>query len=93
MFQNKFPKHPLASVNQKDLCIQEIKSNRITKTDEKFWYGLLKSIFITVKIIRRSSDHAVISWVYMNYKLFLDVETYDIIMETQNRICFGTLIQ
>ena len=64
-----------------------------TKPAGKFWYDLLKSIFITVKMIRSSSDHAVFSWVYNNYKLFLAVETDDILMETDNIICFEIITQ
>ena len=57
------PKHPLASRNQKELCIQAIKSILGTKPAEIFWYDLLKPIFVTVKMIRISSYHAVLSWV------------------------------
>ena len=44
-------------------------------------------------MIRISSDHAVFSWVYNNYKSFLSVEIYEILLATQNRICFERLIQ
>ena len=50
-------------------------------------------MFITVKIIRSSSDHAVFSWVYINYKFFLVYDTDDIIMATHNIICFEILMQ
>ena len=69
------------------------KTNPRKKSYEKFWYDLLKSIFVTVKIIRISSDHAVLSWVYNNYKSFLGVETYYILLETHNSICFEILMQ
>ena len=44
-------------------------------------------------MIRRSSDHAVFSWFYNNYKDFLDVETDDILMAKENRTCFEILTQ
>ena len=37
-------------------------------------------------MIRSSSDHAVFSGVYRAYKSFLDVETDNILMTTDNRI-------
>ena len=42
---------------------------------------------------RSSSDHAVFSRVYKNYKSFLVVDTYIILMATHNRIFFEKLIQ
>ena len=42
---------------------------------------------------RKSYDHALLSWVYRNYRSFLAVETDDILMETDNIICFKILIQ
>ena len=83
-YKRKWPKHPLASINQKELCIHAIKSIQGTKYDGKLWYELLKSILIDVKIIRISSDHAVFSWVYKNYKSFLAIEIYVILMATDN---------
>ena len=65
-YKIKSPKHPLASINQKELCIQEIKPIRGTKTAGKLWYDLLKSISLTVQMIISSSDHAVFLWVYKN---------------------------
>ena len=44
------------------------KVNTGNKPDRKFWYDLLESIFITLKMIRSSSDNVVLSWVYNNYK-------------------------
>ena len=44
-------------------------------------------------MIINSSDHSVLSWFYNNYKYFLAVETYDILIETQNRIFFERLVQ
>ena len=42
---------------------------------------------------RSSSEHAVFLLIYMNYKSFIAVETYEILMATQNRICFEILMQ
>ena len=42
-------------------------------------------------MIRSFSDHAVFSWIYKNYKSLLAVETYDILMATENIICFEIL--
>ena len=64
-----------------------------TKPAGKFWYGLIKYIFITIKIIRSSSDHVVFTWVYNNYKSFLAVETDDILLAIENGICFEILTQ
>ena len=83
----KWPKHPLASINQKELFIQAIKSIQCKKPARKLWYDLLKSIFITVKMILSSSGRAIFSWVYNNYKSFLALEIDDIIMATENIIC------
>ena len=44
-------------------------------------------------MIRSSSDHDVFSWIYKTYKYFLAVEKYDIIMATENIICFEILTQ
>ena len=44
-------------------------------------------------MIRISSNHAVLSWVYKNYRSFPAVETYDTLMETDNRIRFEILAQ
>ena len=44
-------------------------------------------------MIRRSSDHALLSWVYRNYKSLLAVETDEILMATENIISFERLTQ
>ena len=44
------------------------KSIQGTKPAGKLCYDILKSIFITVNIIRSSSDNDVLSWVYNSYK-------------------------
>ena len=67
MVQNKMAKTSISF--QKSKVIQG------TKPAGKFWYDLLKSIFITVKIIRSSSDHSVLSLIYINYKSFPAVDT------------------
>ena len=89
----KCPEYPLSLINHKELCIQAIKSIQGKKPAVKFWYELLKSIFITVNIIRISSDNDVLSWVYKNYRSFLAVKTHDILLETQNRNIFERLMQ
>ena len=33
-------------------------------------------------MIRISSDHAVLSWIYNHFKYFLAIETYENLMET-----------
>ena len=58
--KRKWIKKTLASINPKELCIQAIKSMHGTKPAVNVCYGSLKSIFITVKMIRISSDHAVL---------------------------------
>ena len=42
-------------------------------------------------MIRISSDHTVFLWAYNTYKIIIAVETDDILMATQNIICFETL--
>ena len=64
-YKIKFPKHPLASRNQKNLRIQEINQYK-EQNLIKILVRTIKSIFVTVKMIRSSSDHADLSWVYMN---------------------------
>ena len=62
--------------------------NKVNTRNKTFWklqYDLLKSILVTVKIIRSFSGHAVFLWVYNIYKSFPSVETYDILLETDNR--------
>ena len=44
-------------------------------------------------MIRNPYEHAVFTLVYMNYKSFIAVETYDILLEIQSRICFEILMQ
>ena len=44
-------------------------------------------------MIRSSSDYDVFSWLYRTYNYFLVVETYDILMSTENIICFERLTQ
>ena len=63
------------------------------KTSGNVYYDLLESNFITVNMFWSSSDRSVLSWTYKNYKYVLSVETYDILMETQNSIWFEILIQ
>ena len=92
-YKIKRQKYTLASSSQRELCIQAINSIQGTKPAGKLWYDLLKSIFITVKIIRLSSDHAVLSWVLKNKKSLLYVETYYILMTTENIICFERLTE
>ena len=74
-YKRKCTKHSLASINQKESRIHTIKSIQGKKPSGKLWYDLLKSIFIVIKMNRRSSEHAVFSWVYKNYKSFFDFET------------------
>ena len=91
MVQNKMAK---TSISLKKSKRTLYSSNQINsgKICWKFWYDLLKYIFITVKMIISSSGHDLFSWIYNNYKYFLSVETYDILMETQNMICFEKLM-
>ena len=44
-------------------------------------------------MISISSDHTIFSWNYENYEYFSSVETYDILMATQNSILFEIMIQ
>ena len=67
MVQKKMKKHPLASINHKELRIKT-KKNQETKPSGKLWYDLLKSIFITVKIIRSYYNNTVFSCLNKNYK-------------------------
>ena len=69
------------------------KFNTSNKTARKLWHDLLKPIFITNKITRNSSDHAVFSWVYKNYKSYLSVEKYYIPMVKENINFFERLTQ
>ena len=62
-YKIKCPKHPLAPINQKYLCIQVMNSIQLTQPAGKFCYDLLKSISITIKMTRSSFHHAVFSWV------------------------------
>ena len=44
-------------------------------------------------MIRSSYYHNLLSWVYKNYKSLFAVETYEILLVTENRICFEILMQ
>ena len=55
---------------------------QVTKPAGKFYYELLKSIFIVVEIIRISSDHAIFHCTCQTYKSILEAEIYDILMDT-----------
>ena len=93
MFQKKMDKISISFNKSKGTLHLINQINTRNKTCLKFCYDLLKSIFITVKMIRSSSDHAVFSWIYKNYEYFLAVKTDDIFMETQNIIFFEILMQ
>ena len=80
--QNKMTKTTISLKKSEGIMHSVIKSIQGTKPAGKLWYDLLKSIFINVKMIRISSDHAIFSWVFNTYKSFLAVETDDILMET-----------
>ena len=54
-------------------------------------YDLFKSILITVEVIRSSSEHSVFLCKYITYKTIFEVETDDILVATQNIICFEIL--
>ena len=75
----------LSTHNPKELCIQAIKSTQGTEPEGKFLYDLFKYIFNTVEMISSSYDHYVFTWNYQTYKSILAVETYNILMATQNR--------
>ena len=77
LVKNKTSKTSIRLKKSERIMHQAIKSIQGTKPDEKFWYELLKSIFINVKIIRSSSNHYVFSCVYKQYKSFPSVETDD----------------
>ena len=44
-------------------------------------------------MIKSLSDHAVFSWIYKTFKSFLAVDTYDLLVATQNRIFLERLIK
>ena len=44
-------------------------------------------------MIISSYEHSVLSWVYKTYKSFLAVETYDILVATDNIIFFEIITQ
>ena len=50
---------------------------QVPKPAGKFYYELLKSIFIVVEIIRISSDHAIFHCTCQTYKSILEAEIYD----------------
>ena len=72
-YKMKWPKNPLVLINQKGFYIQEIRSIQGKKPAGKFCLDWLKSISITFKMIRSSSDHAILSWIYKTYKYFLAI--------------------
>ena len=86
-------KHPLTSINPKEIFIQAIKSIQGTKASGKLLHDLLKYIFIIFNIIRSLSDHAVLSWIYRTHEYFISVKTDDILMAKQNRVLFEILIK
>ena len=83
-----------SSLSKPGVTIHSVKCiNPRKKPAGKIWHELLEPIFITVKIIRSYSDHVVFLWVYNNHKYILAVETDDIILTTENIICFERLTQ
>ena len=68
-------KYPLDSIDKMKLYIKAIKSTQGRKSAGEFWYDLLKSILITVKTIRSSSNYAVFScinpFLWLRYMTFL----------------------
>ena len=67
--------------------------NPSNKTCCKILVWINKINIHNCKIIISSSIHSVFSWVYNSYKSFLVVETDDILMTTQNILCFEILTQ
>ena len=65
------------------------KTNPRKKPAGRFWYDLIKSIFIAIKMTR--IDNALLSCIYKDYKSFLDFETDDILLATYNIIFFERL--
>ena len=59
----------------------------------KFFYDLLKPVFITSEMIKSYYDHAVFTWTYKSYKSIITVDTDEILMTTQHRIFFERLNQ
>ena len=92
MVQKKMAKTYISFNKLKGNLHSSNKINPRGKTAGKFWYDLLKSIFVKVKLIRISYNHAVFSWVYMNCKYFLAVETDGILVATHNMIFSGRLM-
>ena len=86
-------KTPIIFKKSKITISSDNQINSEGKYAVNFWYDLIKSIFIKVKIIRSSSEHAVFSWIYNLYKYFIAIETDYIPMATHNRVCFERLMQ
>ena len=86
-FKIKCPKHPLSSRNTQELCIQYITSIQGTKLSGN---SAMNYSNISLSQSRLSE---VLSYMYNTYESFIAVETYYIIIVTQNRICFGILIK
>ena len=65
MVQIKISKISISFKKSKGYINSINQINPRKKLAGKFWYELIKPIFITVKTIRSSFNHAVFSWVYM----------------------------
>ena len=88
LVQNKMAKTSIILKKSEGIMHSGENSIQGTKPDGKLWYDLLKSIFVTVKIAGRSSDHSVFWLVYKNYKSSLSIETNDILLATENIYIF-----
>ena len=75
------------------LIIESIITFKTKGKRGKFWYDLITSIFITVEIIRSSSDHYIFTWNYHTYNYILAVKTHTILMATHHSIRFERLTQ
>ena len=100
----KCPKDNICKHNHKELILQTQRKIQGKKDAGKMWYNLLTSVFTTLNIIRSSSDHGIFTWKYtgdhndffcknnsVSYNAIICLATDDIILFTDNIICFQRL--
>ena len=93
LVKNKTSKTSIRLKKSERIMHQAIKSIQGTKPDEKFWYYWIKYIFITVKMIKSSSDHAILSWIYKIYPYFFAFKTDDVLKAIHNKISFVRIVK
>jgi hypothetical protein len=87
-FLATWPDYKLPSTNTKDLAIQCLCAIQGTKDAGNKWYTLFRQQLLSLGMTRCAIDHGVFLWTFQTIKSLLVLETYDILMASENDIPF-----